>query len=181
MDPLLNNGFVCWERTWHDSDEIELELPFVPRVLPRPRGAVAIGVGPLLLAYTPGEIWSRLPGSIGFGDFEVRARSSWNFGIQTSNISKLKPIFHPVGDRPFQVQGTGREVSAPIRLPVTGRLLPEWTADGASAGPVPMEVTSRWPEHQIDLVPYGCTRIRIAEFPPLLIPTKNPTSEQTHA
>jgi hypothetical protein len=179
-DPVLNDGFAHFERTWRDGDEIEVELPFIPRVLARPRGAVCIAVGPLLLAYTPGEIWSRLPGSTGFGDFEVRARGSWNFGIQTRDIPKLVPIFQPVNNPPFQVQGTGREVSAPIRLPVTGRLLPEWTAVGASAGPVPTELTSRWPEHQIDLVPYGCTRIRIAEFPPLLTSTKNPTSEQTY-
>jgi hypothetical protein len=175
-EPVINEAFACWERTWHDGDEIEVELPFVPRVLARPRGAVSVAVGPLLLAYTPGEIWSLLPGSTGFGDFEVRARGSWNFGIQTSNISQLKPIFQPVSDPPFQIHETGREISAPIRLPVIGQLLPEWTVVGASAGPVPMELTSRCPEQPIDLVPYGCTRIRIAEFPPLLTPKNNPTS-----
>jgi len=181
LDPVLKPGFACWERTWRDGDEIEIDLPFVPRVLTRPRGAVAIALGPLLLAYTPGEIWSRLPETPGFGDFEVRARSSWNFGIQTSNISQLEPIYQPVSDPPFQAQATGRQVSAPIRVPVVARILPEWTAAGGSASPVPIELTSRWPEHQIDLVPYGCTRIRIAEFPELLSTTKNPTSEQTHA
>ncbi|MBV8970123.1 MAG: glycoside hydrolase family 127 protein [Verrucomicrobia bacterium] len=174
-EPICADGFASFDRIWKGTEQIRLELPFKPRLLNRPPNAVAIALGPLLMAYTPGEIWSRVPGSGGFGDFEVRARGSWNYGLRLDDISRLRPSYHPIANPPFQVKWAGRQVSAPVRLPVTGCLLPEWTAVDGSAGPVPKQLNSHWPEHLIDLVPYGCTRIRVAEFPYLLTPNKHPT------
>jgi hypothetical protein len=44
--------------------------------------------------------------------------------------------------------------------------VPEWQMVGGSAADVPIgPVTSSEPLEQLELVPYGCTNLRITEFP----------------
>jgi hypothetical protein len=54
----------------------------------------------------------------------------------------------------------------PILLKVKARLVPQWGMDGANAAPVPRgPVNTSMPETLVQLIPYGCSRLRIAEFP----------------
>jgi hypothetical protein len=71
------------------------------------------------------------------------------------------------------------EQNEPIVLKAKARQIPNWTlVDGknpatgklvpAVAGPTPLSpAASNEPEVDVELVPYGCTRLRIAEFPTL--------------
>lgn len=46
------------------------------------------------------------------------------------------------------------------------RLVPQWVMEGASAGMVPLSpVKVATEETIVELVTYGCTRLRISEFP----------------
>jgi len=58
--------------------------------------------------------------------------------------------------------------SAPVVLAVQGRRLPDWKLVQNSADdPPPSPVESQEPLTELELVPYGCTRLRITEFPVL--------------
>jgi hypothetical protein len=49
-----------------------------------------------------------------------------------------------------------------------GRELAEWDEEAGSAADVPLSpVTSEEPLEQLTLIPYGCTDLRITEFPQL--------------
>lgn len=51
-------------------------------------------------------------------------------------------------------------------LKVKAKLVPQWGINGANAAPVPASpVSTREPETVVELIPYGCSRLRIAEFP----------------
>ena len=66
------------------------------------------------------------------------------------------------GARPFANE------TAPVVLTVKGRALPAWTLADNSAGDTPVSpATSDQPITRIELVPYGCTRLRITELPVL--------------
>jgi hypothetical protein len=54
----------------------------------------------------------------------------------------------------------------PIVIKMRARLVPQWGMNGANAAPVPVSpVSTKAREEVVELIPYGCTRLRIAEFP----------------
>jgi len=67
-----------------------------------------------------------------------------------------------MGNMPFSPAG------APVVAHVKGVLLPDWKMVNGSADQTPKSpVTAEGPLQQLTLIPYGCTNIRITEFPTL--------------
>lgn len=174
-DVLVRDGYVVMDRTWSDKDQVELRLPMVVRAIPRPANAIGVALGPLVFAHSPGEIWERLPGSLGAGDWEVRPRRSWNIALAVepsaiadlARIERHGPVSPPFGLRtgrpPFGIDGV------PLTVWVPGRRAPEWRLDGHdAAAPPPGPIDPPGFDADIPLVPYGCARLRIAEFPTAL-------------
>jgi hypothetical protein len=55
-----------------------------------------------------------------------------------------------------------------VILKVRGRAIPDWKLVNNSAGDTPPSpVASNEPLVDLELIPYGCTRLRITEFPVL--------------
>ncbi|GHO89817.1 hypothetical protein KSZ_78230 [Dictyobacter formicarum] len=162
---VTEQGFISIQRTWHSGDSIELYLPMEVRELPRPQGATGIALGPLVFALHIGEEWTRLPDTPGFGDWEVRPRTPWNYGLTVPANQALSDIYH-VERGPLSMPPFGQEQTA-VRIHTNGYKLPEWTLVQNSAGPLPLNpvVTADNMSEPITLIPYGCARLRIAEFP----------------
>ena len=56
--------------------------------------------------------------------------------------------------------------NAPIRIKLKAKEIPNWTLYNETAGPIPFSVYPvNTPETEITLIPYGCTTLRISEFP----------------
>jgi uncharacterized protein len=67
-----------------------------------------------------------------------------------------------IGATPFSVAG------APVALKVKGRRLPGWALERGAAAPPPVSpLSSSEPLEELTLVPYGCTDLRVTEFPTL--------------
>jgi hypothetical protein len=105
------------------------------------------------MVHSPGEIWRQVPGSRHFGDWEVRFRDTWNVALvldphrdmTAAPAERLGPASPPFGIRSTS---PGRPPEAvPLRVQIPARRLPDWRIESVS------------------LVPYGCARTRIAEFP----------------
>jgi len=136
---------------------------------------MSLALGPIVLALSPGEVWERISGSEHFGDWEVRSRHSWNYGLLVSPGS-AGPSGHiermPVASPPFSLGKSrhhGAVDYAPLKVTVAGKRVLQWRLVDASAGPVPESpVETAMVTDDLQLVPYGCTRIRIAEFPQVI-------------
>lgn len=156
----LRDGYVSIRRVWHPGDRLELELPAVPRLVPRDRGAVGVRLGPLVLAHGIPEIWRPVPGGAGLGEWEIGSRRSWNFGLWTKRFDAWAVVRRPSGAAPFSPE------NPPVTVFAHGARIAEWRLVDSSAGPLPPSpVASGAPIEDIPLVPYGCARIRVAELP----------------
>jgi hypothetical protein len=156
------------EREWAGTVVLDLRFPMKAAVSRRYNDAIARERGPLVYSLKIGETWSRVNAEkphreLPHGDFEVRPATPWNYGPivdETRPDSSLRFEEKPVGDVPFSPEGAGVVATA------RGRRLPNWRLAHGWAGEIPPDVQeSREPVEDLTLIPYGCTNIRVTEFP----------------
>ena len=146
--------------------------------------SVALERGPLVYALGLGERWKKttLTGyqREKFGDcyWEVFPTQPWNYGLLRDQVLndiesvEVEVDSSKLGGWPWIL------ADAPIRLKVRAARIASWQLYGGDAGPLPWTAgggldVGDWPnyplepEETITLVPYGCTKLRISEFPVL--------------
>ncbi|HRW04812.1 MAG TPA: glycoside hydrolase family 127 protein, partial [Caldilineaceae bacterium] len=160
--------FQTMEQRWQGTTTVELTLPMQPRRITRPQNTVAISRGPLVYALPIGEDWRRIHvdkplRELPHADWEVHPATAWNYALLLANSDLADTIQfteHPLVS-PHFVPDT-----PPVSATVKGRRMPGWTNENGSAGPLPTGGTAATePIEQLRLIPYGCTNLRITEFP----------------
>ncbi len=135
----------------------------------RHNGAAAILRGPLVYSLKIGERFEQVKRrhpALPVIDWAVHPTTPWTFGLLLDRQSPEKSIQVARAGKPGK-QPFAQE-TAPVVLRVKGRAIPGWKMEANSAGETPASpVSSREPLRDLELVPYGCTRLRITEFPVL--------------
>ncbi len=105
----------------------------------------------------------RRSGRRAHADWEVYPTTPWNYGVAVDEANPDVSVTfesRPVGDNPFSSEG------APVHARLKGWLVPEWIIEHSAAGPLPKSpIASTQPSTELTLIPYGSSRLRIAEFP----------------
>ena len=160
--------FHTLDREWRGTTRLHLHFPMTPKVTIRYNHALSVERGPLVYALSPQEEWTRVNEDephreLPHGDFEVRSASPWNYGLLLRNEEPEAGVTfqeNPVGEMPFSPEGAG--MTAVVR----GRRLSGWKMAHGWAGEItPGPNESEEPLEELTLIPYGCTNIRVTEFP----------------
>ncbi len=155
--------FASIDRTWEGTTTVTLRLPAEVRVERRFNNALSILRGPLVYSLNVGTHWRYLRGQKPHADWEVYPTTQWNYALEVDEAtaaSAIKFETQPVAENPFDPE------APPVKATVPGRLLPEWVLErNAAAPPPPSPVKTEQPLETLTLIPYGCAKLRVTEFP----------------
>jgi DUF1680 family protein len=160
-------------RDWKNGDIVELELPMKIELTNWYENSTAIERGPLTYALKIGEKWDKVfndkdPVRFGTSYFVVHPTTPWNYGLPDFPEEKIPEMFTIVKKDTMTSYPWSLE-NAPIELRIKAKRLTNWKLYNETAGPLPYSI--RWGEvtepetEEITLIPYGCSTLRIAEFP----------------
>lgn len=165
------NQIVKLPRKWKMGDVVELKLPMQVQLSRWFNNSVGVERGPLVYALKVEESWKQVKNEKDadlYGDYmEVYPASDWNYCLWGEGLKDVEKNFQVM-----QVKKPGNEpwnlANAPIVIKAKGKKVPGWTMYNGDAGPLPysnLKYTASEKVEDITLVPYGCTTLRISEFP----------------
>ena len=168
------NQMIVVDRVWKSGDEVTLQFPMEVRVSTWDEFAISVERGPLVYALKMEEQWDKkeFPEHevfyFGKDYYEVKSSSPWNYGIVDFDRRKTEEAFSvTINPQKQQANYPWNIESAPIEIRVKAKRIPHWSLYNEMAGPLPYSITHgvNTPEEEIVLMPYGCTTLRISEFP----------------
>jgi hypothetical protein len=169
INPIAGT-FHAIDRVWEGVCTVNLKLSMHVKTQRRYNNAITVERGPLVYSLKIGEKWTQVNQDQPnrekpHADYEVHPTTPWNYALvidESDPDSNVSFEEHKVGNCPFSPDG------APITAKIKGKKLPGWQIENGWAGETPLSpVTSDEPEEELILIPYGCTNIRITEFPKL--------------
>lgn len=175
-DDVQHNTVEVISRTWKTGDVVELDVPMHVYTSSWYENAMAVERGPLVYALKVEEKRETKavedhPELYGKEFEEISPASDWNYGIMDFPKEQTEKVFTVV-KKDFKSSNPWNLDAAPIEIKVKGRQLPNWKLYNDMAGPQPysrmiygFKEVGKLPDLELTLIPYGCTTLRISEFP----------------
>ncbi len=171
----IADGFFTLSRTWKAGDTVTVQFPMEVRVSDWYNDSVAVQYGALTLSLKVEEDWrpitdlsartdKRQPAQ-GYENREVYPASDWNFGLVYDPDDLASSFTVEVADeiplQPFSLS------TNPLTVKAVGQSIPQWQLKGNVVpeppySPVAPDTSL---QREIELVPYGATRLRITQMP----------------
>lgn len=150
-------------RTWSGLTQVTIKLPMVWRAEKRFNNALTLLRGPLVFSLNINDRWQQVHGDLPHATWQTLPTSTWNYALVLDPNEPSKSISltkKPIGDCPFSPDGS------PLRAKVPAKRLPGWDVDRhAAAAPPKSPIKSNEQTQMIELLPFGCTNLRVTELP----------------
>ena len=165
------SGLFRIDGNWSSGDTVTLEFQAEVETETWYGGAWTVVRGPLVYALKMEEnwAWKEFRGKdlrFGPGAWEVTSSTPWNYCLMRDSFKAEDCSLQLAGEvsaYPWNLD------NAPLSIIVPARELPGWTqVDSVAYWTEEGDDTGE--EVRLELVPYGCTTLRIAEFPTRIIP-----------
>jgi DUF1680 family protein len=167
------NQVVKVNREWKSGDVVELALPMHIFKNTWYENSMSVERGPITYALKVGDEMKTVkndkdPIEYGATYNELRPTTPWNYALIQVSENKLEDQYtvekvKPVSDYPWNPE------SAPLQIKTKGRRIPSWGIYNEMTGPIPYSLTYQLETakelEDITLIPYGCTNLRISQFP----------------
>ncbi|MFD2147671.1 beta-L-arabinofuranosidase domain-containing protein [Mucilaginibacter antarcticus] len=174
LQEAKGNQVVKISREWKSGDVLELQLPMHVYKNTWYENSISVERGPLVYGLKIGEETKlvkndRDPIAYGAEYLEVRPTTPWNYALIDARRAEFEKAFTVQTKAGLKAYPWTAD-NAPLQLTVKARKLPNWKMYNDMAGPLPFSVTynegtGKQPDEDIVLLPYGCTRLRISQFP----------------
>lgn len=189
VDISQADGFAVIDRTWKPGDQVTVTFPMEVRTSVWYNNAAAVEYGPLIFSQRIEEDWRIASDDAArdiqydpVGEFdrkEVYPASDWNYGLvidpQDPESSIQIEYADEIGLQPFTLS------NAPITMKVTGQKIPQWKLKGNVVPEPPFSpiISDESLQEEIQLVPYGCTRLHMTQLPVVGDPIESGITSKT--
>ncbi|MGE8430454.1 MAG: beta-L-arabinofuranosidase domain-containing protein [Sphingobacterium sp.] len=175
--------YIRIERKWKDGDKVELSLPMTIdlKTWTGNKNSVSIQRGPLTYALKIKENyvkkdskasaigdskWQETADPSKWPSYEILPASDWNYGLvqnQLKAVDQLKVVKRPWPKDAFPFDAE----AVPISILVKAKRIDGWKIDeNGLTGVLPLSpVESKSAVQEVELIPMGAARLRIAAFP----------------
>ncbi|WP_367209822.1 beta-L-arabinofuranosidase domain-containing protein [Sphingobacterium sp. R2] len=175
--------YIRIERKWKDGDKVELSLPMTIdlKTWTANKNSVSIQRGPLTYALKIKENyvkkdskasaigdskWQETADPSKWPSYEILPASDWNYGLvqnQLQAVDQLKVVKRPWSKDAFPFDAE----AVPISILVKAKRIDGWKIDeNGLTGVLPLSpVESKGAVQEVELIPMGAARLRIAAFP----------------
>ncbi len=161
----VRKGHFLLQRVWQGKEVLRLDIDAAPHFESRPMGLKAVAYGPLVFAlpikteyrmreYTRNQVERKFP----YCDYELIPQSPWNYGFVETELTVQT---HPVDETPFS------SVKPPLGIRAKMAMVDWDWADGFDTVPAvkPKRNVAIGQTEGIELIPYGCAKLRMTEMP----------------